>query len=64
MIGLKDVNQFAALAEAELDLALRGSEEGVVSALLHVEARMDLAASLANDDGTGRYLTTVEHLYA
>src|SRR5438270_471536 len=50
---LEDVDEFAALAGAELDLAGGQGEQGVVAADADVLAGVDPGAALADDDGAG-----------
>ena len=48
----------------ELDLAVDQSEQGVVLADTDVVARMNVRASLTNEDVTSQYELTVSSLYA
>src|SRR5437879_6035709 len=60
----QDVDQLAALARSELDLAWRGREQRVVAAAADVLAGVELGAPLTDDDRPGQHLGAVEHLHA
>src|SRR5581483_4010242 len=59
-----DVDELAALAGAELDLAGGEGEERVVAADADVLTGVDAGAALADDDGAGVHLAAVEDLHA
>jgi len=63
--GLRqDVHQTTPATVAELHLALREGEQGVVLADSHVVTRVELGAALTNDDGTRLHECPVESLHA
>src|ERR1700681_452331 len=63
-VGGDDVNQPAALAAAELHLAVSQREQRVVAAPPHVVTGVEPGAALAQDDRTGGDGLTVEGLDA
>ena len=60
----EDVDQLAPLAVAELHLAVREGEQGVVATAADVLAWMEVGAALAHDDGAGGDGRAVEDLDA
>jgi len=60
----KNVDDLTAATLPELHTAVLEREQGVVLALTHVQARVNLGATLTNEDRASRDLGSVEYLDA
>jgi len=60
----EDIHRLAAIAAAELDLAIGGSEQCVVLALADVHAGVELGATLTNNDRPCGHFGAIEYLDA